>query len=172
VCTAWKTSRSVTFKIFGPRQGSQFAVCGRARKGLFGGVSGRCAAAGCWRRRTERDFSLRGTPFQANLLACEKRPLFPEKVFNVGGVGRVSLNEGVRRLEITGKDRLRRSTSRRAMEHPRFRYITSGERNCWVLRPQVSFEEGLSRTYEWIRDSDESTPAKRRSDWRLVKEKA
>src|SRR6266481_5548559 len=83
-----------------------------------------------------RDFTYVENAVQANLLACEA-PSVSGKVFNVGVGGRVSLNEVVR---VLGK--------------------ISGKTLETKYEPQVSFEEGLSRTYEWYRGTQTRAPAK------------
>jgi UDP-glucose 4-epimerase len=97
---------------------------------------------------------------QANLLACEA-PNVSGKVFNVGVGGRVSLNEVVRALgKITGK------TLEAKYDPPRDGDIRDSQADISQAReylgydPQVSFEEGLARTFEWYRATQMKTTAK------------
>ncbi|HEX9345389.1 MAG TPA: SDR family oxidoreductase [Candidatus Acidoferrum sp.] len=107
-----------------------------------------------------RDFTYVENAVQANLLACEA-PSVSGKVFNVGVGGRVSLNEVVRVLgKISGK------TLETKYEPPRDGDIRDSQADISQARellgyePQVSFEEGLSRTYEWYRATQTRAPAK------------
>ena len=100
-----------------------------------------------------RDFTHVENAVQANLLACEA-PNVSGKVFNVGVGGRVSLNEVLRELgKITGK------TLEAKYEPPREGDIRDSQADISQAReflgysPQVSFEEGLARTFEWYRET-------------------
>jgi nucleoside-diphosphate-sugar epimerase len=75
--------------------------------------------------------------------------------------GRVSLNEVVRVLgKISGK------TLETKYEPPRDGDIRDSQADITQAKellgyePQVSFEEGLSRTYEWYRATQTRAPAK------------
>jgi UDP-glucose 4-epimerase len=98
-----------------------------------------------------RDFTYVENAVQANLLACEA-PNVSGKVFNVGVGGRVSLNEVLRELgKITGK------TPEAKYDPPRDGDIRDSQADISQAReflgyePQVTFEEGLARTFEWYR---------------------
>ncbi len=100
-----------------------------------------------------RDFTYVDNAVQANLLACEA-PHASGKVFNVGVGGRVSLNEVLRELaRITGK------TLAAKYEPPRDGDIRDSQADISEARetlgydPQVSFEQGLARTFEWYRST-------------------
>jgi len=100
-----------------------------------------------------RDFTYVDNAVQANLLACEA-PNASGKVFNVGVGGRVSLNEVLRELaKITGK------TLPAKYEPPRDGDIRDSQADISEARetlgydPQVSFEQGLARTFEWYRST-------------------
>ena len=100
-----------------------------------------------------RDFTYVDNAVQANLAACEA-PNASGKVFNVGVGGRVSLNEVLRELaKITGK------TLAAKYEPPRDGDIRDSQADISEARetlgydPQVSFEEGLARTFEWYRST-------------------
>ncbi len=107
-----------------------------------------------------RDFTYVENAVQANLLACEA-PNVSGRVFNVGVGGRVSLNEVVRALgKITGK------TLEAKYDPPRDGDIRDSQADISQAReylgyePQVSFEEGLARTFEWYRATQMKTTAK------------
>jgi nucleoside-diphosphate-sugar epimerase len=100
-----------------------------------------------------RDFTYVENAVQANLLACET-PNVSGKVFNVGCAARVSLNEVLRALgKITGK------TLETKYEPPREGDIRDSLADISLAKeflgynPLVSFEDGLSRTFEWYRES-------------------
>jgi nucleoside-diphosphate-sugar epimerase len=107
-----------------------------------------------------RDFTYVENAVQANLLACEA-PNVSGKVFNVGVGGRVSLNEVLHELrKITGK------ALEAKYEPPRDGDIRDSQADIFQAReylgyePQVSFEEGLARTFEWYRETQAKTAAK------------
>ncbi len=107
-----------------------------------------------------RDFTYVENAVQANLLACEA-PNVSGKVFNVGVGGRVSLNEVLRTLgKITGK------TLEAKYDPPRDGDIRDSQADISQAQeylgydPQVSFEEGLARTFEWYRESQTKAAAK------------
>jgi nucleoside-diphosphate-sugar epimerase len=98
-----------------------------------------------------RDFTYVENAVQANLLACEA-PQVSGKVFNVGVGGRVSLNQVIELLaKISG--------TRLAVKYdpPRDGDIRDSQADITQARellgydPQVNFEEGLRRTFEWYR---------------------
>jgi nucleoside-diphosphate-sugar epimerase len=107
-----------------------------------------------------RDFTYVDNAVQANLLACEA-PNASGKVFNVGTGGRTSLNEVLHALgKITGK------ALEAKYEPPREGDIRDSQADISQAKellgydPQVSFEEGLSRTFEWYRSTQPKAPAK------------
>ena len=107
-----------------------------------------------------RDFTYVENAVQANLLACEA-PNVSGKVFNVGVGGRISLNGVLRELgKITGK------TMEAKYEPPREGDIRDSQADISQAReflgyePQVTFEEGLARTFEWYRETQAKAAAK------------
>jgi nucleoside-diphosphate-sugar epimerase len=107
-----------------------------------------------------RDFTFVENAVQANLLACEA-PNVSGKVFNVGVGGRVSLNDVLRELgRITGK------TLEAKYDPPRDGDIRDSQADISQAReflgyaPQVTFEEGLARTFEWYRETQTKAAAK------------
>jgi UDP-glucose 4-epimerase len=107
-----------------------------------------------------RDFTYVENAVQANLLACEA-PNVSGKVFNVGVGGRISLNDVLRTLgRITGK------TLEAKYDPPRDGDIRDSQADISQAReylgydPQVSFEEGLTRTFEWYRATHTKAAAK------------
>ncbi len=107
-----------------------------------------------------RDFTYVENAVLANLLACEG-PNVSGRVFNVGVGGRISLNGVLRELgKITGK------TLEAKYEPPRDGDIRDSQADISQAReflgyaPQVTFEEGLARTFEWYRETQTKAAAK------------
>jgi nucleoside-diphosphate-sugar epimerase len=140
------------FNIFGPRQdpGSPYSgVLAKFCTAFLEDVQPLVFGDG----EQTRDFTYVDNAVQANLLACEA-PNASGKVFNVGVGGRVSLNEVLRELaKITGK------TLAAKYEPPRDGDIRDSQADISQARetlgydPQVSFEKGLARTFEWYRST-------------------
>lgn len=147
------------FNIFGPRQdpGSPYS-----------GVLARFCA--CFLEGTQpvvfgdgeqsRDFTFVENAVQANLLACEA-PNVSGRTFNVGIGSRYTLNQTLQLLaRIAGK------TLEAKYDPPRDGDIRdsladiSQARACLGYDPQVSFEEGLRRTFEWYRATQAKAEAK------------
>ncbi len=147
------------FNIFGPRQdpSSQYSgVLSKFCTAFLEDVPPLVFGDG----EQTRDFTYVDNAVQANLLACEA-PNASGKVFNVGVGGRVSLNEVLRELaKITGK------TLAAKYEPPRDGDIRDSQADISEARetlgydPQVSFEEGLARTFEWYRSTPMRAAAK------------
>ena len=107
-----------------------------------------------------RDFTFVENAVQANLLACEA-PNVSGKVFNVGIGGRVSLNDVLRELgKITGKTLVAKYEPPRDGDIRDSQADISQAREFLGYEPQVSFEQGLARTFEWYRASQVKAPAK------------
>jgi UDP-glucose 4-epimerase len=107
-----------------------------------------------------RDFTYVDNAVLANLLACEAANV-SGKVFNVGVGGRVSLNEVLRALvKITGKALETKYEPARDGDIRDSQADISQARNFLGYEPQVSFEEGLARTFEWYRAAQAKTAAK------------
>jgi nucleoside-diphosphate-sugar epimerase len=107
-----------------------------------------------------RDFTYVENAAQANILACEA-PNVSGKVFNVGVGGRVSLNAVLRELvKITGK------TLEAKYEPPRDGDIRDSQADISQAKEflgyetQVTFEDGLARTFQWYRDTQAKAAAK------------
>jgi UDP-glucose 4-epimerase len=107
-----------------------------------------------------RDFTYVENAVQANLLACEA-PNVSGKVFNVGVGGRVSLNEVLRTLgKVTGKPLEAKYDPPRDGDIRDSQADISQAREYLGYDPQVSFEEGLTRTFEWYRATQTKAAAK------------
>jgi UDP-N-acetylglucosamine/UDP-N-acetyl-alpha-D-glucosaminouronate 4-epimerase len=107
-----------------------------------------------------RDFTYVDNAVSANLLACEA-PNISGKVFNIGVGGRYSLNQTVELL---------RNISGRKLEvkydPPRDGDIRDSQADITQARtllgyePQVDFEQGLRRTFDWYRAARTKSVAK------------
>ncbi|HEX7696596.1 MAG TPA: NAD-dependent epimerase/dehydratase family protein, partial [Candidatus Acidoferrum sp.] len=107
-----------------------------------------------------RDFTYVENAVQANLLACEA-PNASGKVFNVGVGERISLNEVLRELgKISGKRLEAKYEPPRDGDIRDSQADISQARECLDYDPQVSFEEGLARTFEWYRSVQTKMTAK------------
>jgi nucleoside-diphosphate-sugar epimerase len=147
------------FNIFGPRQDPSSPYSGVLAKFCTAFLEDTQPVVFGDGEQT-RDFTFVENAVQANLLACEA-PNVSGKVFNVGTGGRTSLNDVLRALaKITGK------TLAAKYEPPRDGDIRDSQADIKQAKdflgydPQVSFEEGLRRTFEWYRSAQEKTTAK------------
>jgi nucleoside-diphosphate-sugar epimerase len=108
-----------------------------------------------------RDFTYVENAVQANLLALEA-PQVSGKVFNVGVGGRVSLNQVVKVLsKISGTHLEVKHDPRRDGDIRDSQADITQARLLLGYDPQVDFEEGLRRTFEWYRTTQAraQTPA-------------
>ena len=98
-----------------------------------------------------RDFTYVDNAVSANLLACEA-PNVSGKVFNIGVGGRFSLNQTVELLRSISGTQLEVK-----YDPPRDGDIRDSQADITQARellgydPQVEFEQGLRRTFEWYR---------------------
>lgn len=107
-----------------------------------------------------RDFTYVENAVQANLLACEA-PNVSGKVFNVGAGGRFSLNQTVELLrKISGKPLEAKYDAPRDGDIRDSQADISQAREYLGYEPQVDFEEGLRRTFEWYRSIHGKAEAK------------
>jgi UDP-glucose 4-epimerase len=107
-----------------------------------------------------RDFTYVENAVQANLLACEA-PNAAGKVFNVGTGGRFTLNQTVALLgKISGKPLKPKYEPSRDGDIRDSQADISQAKEYLEYDPQVGFEEGLSRTFEWYRTTQAKPAAK------------
>ena len=138
------------FNIFGPRQDPSSPYSGVLAKFCSAFLEDTAPVIFGDGEQT-RDFTYVENAVQANLLACEA-PNASGKIFNVGVGGRFSLNETIALLnKITSK------AFQAKYEPPRDGDIRDSQADISQAReflgyePQVQFEEGLRRTFEWYR---------------------
>jgi UDP-glucose 4-epimerase len=147
------------FNIFGPRQDPSSPYSGVLAKFCTAFLEETQPVVFGDGQQT-RDFTYVENAVQANLLACEA-PSVSGKVFNVGTGGRTSLNEVLRALgKITGKPVEAKYEPARDGDIKDSQADISQAREFLGYQPQVAFEEGLSRTFEWYRSTQTKTPVK------------
>jgi nucleoside-diphosphate-sugar epimerase len=151
------------FNIFGPRQDPSSPYSGVLAKFCTAFLEDTQPVVFGDGEQT-RDFTYVENAVQANLLACEA-PNVSGKVFNVGTGGRVSLNDVLGTLaKITGK------TLEAKYEPPRDGDIRDSQADISQAKeflgyePQMSLEEGLSRTYEWYQSTQAKAQAQAKSE--------
>jgi nucleoside-diphosphate-sugar epimerase len=106
-----------------------------------------------------RDFTYVDNAVQANLLACEA-PNVSGKVFNIGVGGRSSLNQTVTLLSnISGKKLEPKYEPARDGDIRDSQADISQAREFLGYEPSVAFDEGLRRTFEWYRVTQEKARA-------------
>jgi UDP-glucose 4-epimerase len=142
------------FNVFGPRQdpGSPYSgVLSRFITALLDGVRPVVFGDG----EQSRDFTYVQDVVEANLLACEAQQV-SGMVFNVGTGNRFTLNQTLKLLEkIAGKP------AKPKYDPPREGDIHDSQADIRLARkmlgynPRVGFEEGLRRTWEWYRATEQ-----------------
>jgi len=147
------------FNIFGPRQDPSSPYSGVLAKFCTAFLEDTQPVVFGDGEQT-RDFTFVENAVQANLLACEAANV-SGRVFNVGVGARVSLNSVLSELtKITGK------TLQAKYDPPRDGDIRDSQADISQAReflgydPQVSFEEGLARTFQWYRETQTKAAAK------------
>ncbi len=147
------------FNIFGPRQDPSSPYSGVLAKFCTAFLEGTQPVVFGDGEQT-RDFTYVENAVQANLLACEAANV-SGKVFNVGLGGRISLNAVLCELEkITGKKLDVKYDPPRDGDIRDSQADISQAREFLGYEPQVSFEEGLARTFGWYRETQAKAAAK------------
>ena len=140
------------FNIFGPRQDPSSPYSGVLAKFCTAFLEDTPPVVFGDGEQT-RDFTYVDNAVQANLLACEA-PNVTGKVFNIGCGARVSLNEVLRALtKITGKALEAKYDPPRDGDIRDSQADISQAKEFLGYDPQIAFEEGLARTFEWYRES-------------------
>jgi nucleoside-diphosphate-sugar epimerase len=146
------------FNIFGPRQDPSSPYSGVLAKFCTAFLEGTQPVIFGDGEQT-RDFTYVDNAVQANLLACEA-PSASGKVFNIGVGGRFSLNHTVALLnKISGKNLEVKYDPPRDGDIRDSQADISQAREFLGYDPQVGFEEGLRRTFEWYRTMQEKASA-------------
>ena len=151
-CYGLETVSLRYFNIFGPRQDPSSPYTGVLAKFCTAFLEHTQPVVFGDGQQT-RDFTFVDNAVHANLLACEA-PNLAGKVFNIGCGGRISLNEVLATLrKISGK------ALEAKYDRPRQGDILDSQADISQARallgyaPQVGFEEGLRRTFDWYRES-------------------
>lgn len=106
-----------------------------------------------------RDFTYVDNAVRANLLACEA-PNVSGRVFNVGVGGRFSLKHTVMLLNnISGKKLEPKYEPARDGDIRDSQADISQARELLGYEPSIAFDEGLRRTFEWYRATQEKEKA-------------
>lgn len=138
------------FNIFGPRQDPTSPYSGVLAKFCSAFLEDTTPVIFGDGEQT-RDFTYVENAVQANLLACEA-PNASGKIFNVGVGGRFSLNETIALLnKASGKTLEPKYEPARDGDIRDSQADISQAREFLGYEPQVQFEEGLRRTFEWYR---------------------
>jgi UDP-glucose 4-epimerase len=146
------------FNIFGPRQDPASPYSGVLAK-FCTAFLGETHPVIFGDGEQTRDFTYVENVVQANLLACEA-PNASGKVFNIGVGGRFSLNQTVELLtKISGKRLEVKYDPPREGDIRDSQADISQAREFLGYDPQVEFEEGLRRTFEWYRSMQEKASA-------------
>ncbi len=138
------------FNVFGPRQDPGSPYSGVLSKFITCCLDGAQPVV-YGDGEQSRDFTYVENVVQANLLACEA-PGASGKVFNVGTGGRFTLNQTLRLLgEISGKPVEAKYDPPREGDIRDSQADITQSRELLGYHPQVGFEEGMRRTFEWYR---------------------
>jgi len=138
------------FNVFGPRQDPGSPYSGVLAKFCTAYLEGGQPVMFGDGEQT-RDFTYVENAVQANLLACEA-PNASGRVFNVGVGGRVSLNQVCHVLaKISGNPLEVKHESPREGDIRDSQADISQARELLGYDPQVDFEEGIRRTFEWYK---------------------
>jgi nucleoside-diphosphate-sugar epimerase len=147
------------FNIFGPRQDPSSPYSGVLAKFCTAFLEDTQPVVFGDGEQT-RDFTYVENAVLANLLACEA-PNVSGKVFNVGVAGRVSLNAVLHELaKITGKTLVAKYDPPRDGDIHDSQADISQAKEFLGYDPQVTFEDGLARTFEWYRETQTKAAAK------------
>ena len=146
------------FNIFGPRQDPSSPYSGVLAKFCSAFLEDTAPVIFGDGEQT-RDFTYVENAVQANLLACEA-PSASGKVFNVGVGGRFSLNQTVGFLnQISGKNLQAKYEPAREGDIRDSQADISQAHEFLGYDPQVTFEEGLRRTFAWYQAMEAKTQA-------------
>ncbi len=148
------------FNIFGPRQDPSSPYSGVLSKFITSCLEGTPPVV-FGDGEQSRDFTYVENVVQANLLACEA-PEASGRVFNVGTGGRFTLNQTLQLLgRLSGKPLEAKYDPPREGDIRDSQADISRSREVLGYNPQVGFEEGLRRTYEWYKAAHSAWPAEK-----------
>ncbi len=158
-CYGLETVSLRYFNIFGPRQDPDSPYSGvlsRFAKAFLDDVQPVIYGDG----NQTRDFTYVENAVQANLLACEA-PGAAGEVFNIGTGHSISLNQTVELLcRLSGKQLEAHYETPREGDIRDSLADISRAKEALGYEPEIMFEEGLKRTYEWYRANHTKPAAK------------
>jgi nucleoside-diphosphate-sugar epimerase len=138
------------FNVFGPRQEPGSPYSGVLARFMLAALEGREAVV-YGDGEQSRDFTFVDNVVDATLRACTA-PGVSGRVINVATGSRISLNETLRLLEgIAGRSLHARYEPPRTGDILHSQADIALARNVLGYAPQVDFEEGLRRTWQWYR---------------------
>ncbi len=147
------------FNIFGPRQDPDSPYSGvlsRFATAFLDDVQPTIFGDG----NQTRDFTYVENAVQANLLACEAPGVMGE-VFNIGTGHSISLNQTMELFRrLSGKQLQAHCEAPRDGDIRDSLADISRAKEILGYEPEVTFEEGLRRTYDWYRANHTKTAAK------------
>ena len=154
-CYGLETVSLRYFNVFGPRQDPSSPYSGVLSKfcsAILAGESPVIYGDG----EQSRDFTYIENVVQANLLACEA-PGAAGLVFNIGTGSRFTLNQTLALLgKITSRNLAAKHDPPRSGDIRDSQADISAARKVLGYAPNIGFEEGLRRTWEWYKSSDRS----------------
>jgi UDP-glucose 4-epimerase len=140
------------FNVFGPRQDPTSQYSGVLSRFIFALLDGNQPVV-FGDGEQSRDFTYIDNVVDATLRACEA-PGASGLVFNVGTASRITLNDTLRLLEkISSKPGRPRYDPPRTGDILHSQADISLGREILGYEPQVGFEEGLRRTWDWYRQT-------------------
>jgi nucleoside-diphosphate-sugar epimerase len=147
------------FNIFGPRQDPSSPYSGVLAKFCTAFLEGSVPVV-FGDGTQSRDFTFVSNAVAANLLACEA-PSVAGKVFNIGTGSRISLNHVLESLnKISGQKIAAQYDPPRDGDIRDSQADISQACDSLGYTPEVSFEDGLARTYEWYSAAQAKPAAK------------
>lgn len=154
-CYGLETVSLRYFNVFGPRQDPRSPYSGVLSKFITAALDDEQPAV-YGDGEQSRDFTYVENVVQANLQACEA-PSASGKVFNIGTGDRFTLNQTLKLLETISGKRIPAK-----YEPPRDGDIRDSQADIGQAReflgydPQVNFEAGLRKTWDWYRSEREN----------------
>jgi nucleoside-diphosphate-sugar epimerase len=149
-CYGLETVSLRYFNVFGPRQDPSSPYSGVLSRFMLAFIEGTEPVI-FGDGEQSRDFNYVENVVLANLLACEATGC-AGTVLNIGTGGRFTLNETLRLLEkISGKKTNVKYDPPREGDILHSQADISESRKMIGYNPQVGFEEGLRRTWDWYR---------------------
>lgn len=140
------------FNVFGPRQDPTSPYSGVLSKFCTAMLNGSQPVV-FGDGEQSRDFNFVQNVVEVNLLACQAKNC-SGMVFNIGTGNRYTLNQTLALLQkISGRTTAAKYDPPRSGDILHSQADISAARKYLAYNPQVNFEEGLRRTWEWYKSS-------------------